>query len=250
MKTVKIDEIEIGSGIPKICIPIMGRSQEEVVAAAKQIPEEADLVELRLDYFTDCNENEAVEALLREVQVWIKKPLLVTVRTQKEGGMYDICGDNYHTLLKVLIAMGGFAMLDIEYHQGMPNLQQYVEMAHQKDIRVIMSFHDFDKTPEAHHMTELLKEMEQEQADIAKIAVMPRSKRDVLELMKVTCEASELLEIPVVTMSMGAEGMVSRMTGEIFGSSITFGCHGAASAPGQVESGSLHDILQLIHDCI
>ena len=84
--------------------------------------------------------------------------------------------------------------------------------------------------------------------DVAKIAVMPQSEADVLTLLDATREMKEKhTDSPVITMSMGAKGVISRMTGEIFGSSLTFAMLGKASDPGQVPLEELKDILQKIH---
>ena len=88
--------------------------------------------------------------------------------------------------------------------------------------------------------------MEQLGADIAKIAVMPRRPEDVAVLLGVTSEAVEMMSCPVMTMSMGGQGVISRMAGQIFGSAVTFGTVGQASAPGQIPLDRLKEILTLI----
>ena len=77
--------------------------------------------------------------------------------------------------------------------------------------------------------------MQQAGADLPKLAVMPQSRADVLELLAATAEMTDHHpETPVITMSMGALGAVSRLCGEAFGSAMTFANPGTASAPGQV----------------
>ena len=82
-------------------------------------------------------------------------------------------------------------------------------------------------------------------ADIAKIAMMPKNMSDVYRVMAVTSDIN--LDIPVISMSMGKMGMISRIAGELYGSSVTFGCAHAASAPGQLNASDLSDILGIIH---
>ena len=94
----------------------------------------------------------------------------------------------------------------------------------------------------------LLEQMQQGGADVAKLAVMPQTPEDVVRLLKVTNDMKQKYPtLPVVTMSMGALGVVSRMAGEIFGSCITFGAVGEISAPGQIQANKLEDILEIIH---
>ena len=85
---------------------------------------------------------------------------------------------------------------------------------------------------------------------MAKIAVMPHSKKDVLTLLAATAEASERLTVPVITMSMGGQGLVSRLSGEVFGSCLTFGALRSASAPGQIDAEDLKRVLEVIHQAL
>mgnify|MGYP000529625487 CR=1 FL=1 len=72
-------------------------------------------------------------------------------------------------------------------------------------------------------------------ADIPKIAVMPTCKQDVITLLSATLEMSEkYADRPIITMSMAGTGVISRLTGETFGSALTFGAASKASAPGQI----------------
>ncbi len=82
-------------------------------------------------------------------------------------------------------------------------------------------------------------------ADLPKLAVMPNSPRDVLRLMDATLLAYERLG-PVVTMSMGPLGQLSRVAGGLTGSCMTFGAGTEASAPGQLPAERLCEILQAL----
>ena len=89
--------------------------------------------------------------------------------------------------------------------------------------------------------------MERAGADIAKIAVMPQKAEDVLELLSATLKAVQSMSCPVITMSMGKSGMISRVCGEIFGSSVTFGSMHTSSAPGQIDIEALRQMLAVLH---
>ncbi|MEI3140096.1 MAG: type I 3-dehydroquinate dehydratase [Lachnospiraceae bacterium] len=84
--------------------------------------------------------------------------------------------------------------------------------------------------------------------DVAKMAVMPQSEKDVRMLLEATAEMKEQHpQTPVITMSMGKMGVLSRMAGELFGSALTFGTVGQASAPGQIPVKELRKILEMLH---
>lgn len=75
--------------------------------------------------------------------------------------------------------------------------------------------------------------MQDMNADIPKIAVMPQNRKDVLTLLAATEEmATNYADRPIITMSMAGTGVISRLCGEVFGSSMTFGAAKKASAPG------------------
>ena len=68
----------------------------------------------------------------------------------------------------------------------------------------------------------------------------------MLTLLAATMERRAAAERPLITMSMGALGTVSRLCGELTGSCLTFGSLSQASAPGQVPAGQLAEILTLL----
>ena len=113
--------------------------------------------------------------------------------------------------------------------------------------KVIFSNHDFDKTPSKDTIVERLRKMQDFGADVAKIAVMPTCTEDVLTLLSATRQMTEeFATIPVVTMSMGQLGAISRICGSTFGSAITFGALEQASAPGQISVNKLYDTLHTL----
>lgn len=121
-----------------------------------------------------------------------------------------------------------------------------VEAAHENNVKVVASNHDFEKTPKKEEILMRLCKMQEMEADIVKIAVMPKTERDVLVLLDATLAMKELhRNTPVVTMAMGKKGLISRLVGQMFGSAITFGSVGAASAPGQIPAEALRTLLQV-----
>jgi 3-dehydroquinate dehydratase-1 len=84
--------------------------------------------------------------------------------------------------------------------------------------------------------------------DMVKLAVMPQSFSDVLSLMEASRNfADQNPMMPVISISMGEEGLLSRIAGEMTGSVITFGTEKEVSAPGQIPRKDLEEILRLIH---
>ena len=225
--------IELHAEAPKIIVPLFARTLPELTAqaAAAQRADAADLVELRLDPLP----RQDWPTALAQVRAAITKPLIVTIRTAREGGEVDLTPTEYGEACQALLAQGSADALDIEWLADKTLTEELRDAAHRAGVSALFSEHHFGSTPDTGVMTDTLVGMLDLGADIAKLAVMPRSRADVLELLAATAEMTELHpETPVITMSMGALGGVSRLCGEAFGSAMTFANPGTASAPGQV----------------
>ena len=250
MNTVKVRNIEIGAGIPKICVPIVGVTREEILAAAENIKStKADVVEWRVDWYEeifDFTKTEATMQALREVLG--EMPILFTFRTSKEGGEKAIETEAYVELNQNAAKTGLVDLVDVEAFTGDDAVKAVVDIAHENGVKVIASNHDFHKTPEKEEIVSRLRKMQELGADIPKIAVMPQNKKDVLTLLAATEEmVSEYADRPIITMSMSGTGVISRLCGEVFGSALTFGAVGKVSAPGQMGIEDLTTVLGLLH---
>ena len=250
MNTVQVRNIEIGAGIPKICVPIVGVTREEILAAAENIKStKADVVEWRVDWYEnifDFTKTEATMQALREVLG--EMPILFTFRTSKEGGEKAIETEAYVELNQNAAKTGLVDLVDVEAFTGDDVVKVVVEIAHENGVKVIASNHDFHKTPAKEEIVSRLRKMQDLGADIPKIAVMPQNKKDVLTLLAATEEmAREYADRPIITMSMSGTGVISRLCGEVFGSALTFGAVGKVSAPGQMRIEDLTTVLGLLH---
>lgn len=250
MNTVKVRNIEIGAGIPKICVPIVGVTREEILAAAENIKStKADVVEWRVDWYEDIFDFTKTEATMQALrEVLGEMPILFTFRTSKEGGEKAIETGDYVKLNQNAAKTGLIDLVDVEAFTGDEAVKAVVETAHANGVKVIASNHDFHKTPEKEEIVSRLRKMQELGADIPKIAVMPQNKKDVLTLLAATEEmVSEYADRPIITMSMSGTGVISRLCGEVFGSALTFGAVGKVSAPGQMGIEDLTTVLGLLH---
>lgn len=249
MNTVKIRDIEIGAGAPKIIVPIVGITKEDIIEEAKtfdSIP--VDVVEWRADWFEGVFDFAKVEDVLKDLRTVLGNiPLLMTFRTSKEGGEKAIEPDAYAELNIKAAQTGYVDLVDVEIFTGDEIVKKIIDGAHAAGVKVIASNHDFFKTPAKADIIYRLRKMQDMNADIPKIAVMPQSSKDVLTLLTVTESWRETGKTPVITMSMAGKGLISRLCGEIFGSAVTFGAAGKSSAPGQIDAEELRRILEIIH---
>ncbi|MGV3009857.1 type I 3-dehydroquinate dehydratase [Streptococcus thoraltensis] len=247
MSVVTIGNVKIGQGRPKIIVPIVGKTEAEILKAAEEAKTlDCDLVEWRIDWYENVTKENEVATLSKKVKEAIQKPLLVTFRSFKEGGELEISDDVYVSIYQDILTNGQLDLLDVELFMPENYVTQLIDLAHEKGVKIVMCNHDFDATPEKEEIIKRLVTMSNKGADICKIAVMPQSNLDVITLLDATREAKLKIDQPLITMSMGALGMVSRVSGEAFGSAATFGAAKKASAPGQVPVGELRQILNTL----
>ena len=274
-RVIKVRNLELGSGRPKICIPVTAANREELAAQVERILDSpCDMVEWRAAFFeragcetgdTDVAAKDtdgavkngdvaakdtdgAVKTAASSVS-WILEPLaflrerlgekalLFTFRTKEEGGECSISLDEYRRLNEAAAASGLADLIDVELNRGEELLQGLAAFAHQKGCLVVGSFHDFFGTPSGETLTELLRRMQSLGADVTKAAVMPCTDRDVMTLLDASLAMKEqYADRPYITMSMGARGGISRLCGMLTGSALTFATAGASSAPGQMNA--------------
>ena len=249
MNPVKVRNVEIGTGIPKIFVPIVGVTKEEIIEAAEKIKTTAaDVVEWRVDWYEDIFDFGKTEDTMKALRETLgDMPILFTFRTSKEGGEKAIETEAYVELNQKAARTGLIDLVDVEAFTGDDAVKAVVETAHGCGVKVVASNHDFHKTPSQEEIVLRLRKMQDLGADIPKIAVMPQNKKDVLTLLAATEEmAEEYADRPIITMSMSGTGVISRLCGEVFGSALTFGAVGKASAPGQMGAEDLRTVLTLL----
>lgn len=247
--TVKVKNIEIGSSIPKICVSITGRNAIEILEQAEEIKKNpVDIAEWRVDFYQDVFETEKViDTLGKLANVLMDCPILFTFRRKEEGGEKAISIEDYKDLNLKAIESGLTDLVDVELFTGDELVMEVVEAAHKNNVKVVISNHDFAKTPQQEELVKRLCKMQELGGDLPKIAVMPQSERDVLVLLSAAEEFNrEYADRPFITISMSKTGLVSRLAGGVFGSAMTFGAVGEASAPGQIEAGKLKKVLELL----
>lgn len=250
MNIVQVKNICFGEGIPKICVSIIGTTKDEIIEQAKNLKEDSvDVIEWRADWFHGVFRWNEVQEILEELHDILEEiPLIFTFRTKEEGGEKSIAAKDYKTLLEQVAESQLVDLIDVELFQGKELVCKVIEYAHRYNVKVIVSNHDFAKTPSKEEMLNRLCQMQEYGGDLLKIAVMPQSKKDVLTLLETTVEMQETKATqPLITMSMAKQGVISRLCGEMFGSVMTFGAGENVSAVGQVKIQKLRTILNELH---
>ncbi|WP_375141597.1 type I 3-dehydroquinate dehydratase [Bacillus sp. EB600] len=251
VKPVIINGVTIGDSIPKVCVPMVGETVSALIEEAAFLNTiDLDVVEWRVDFFEDLEKVDAVKAALTKIRTILReKPLIFTLRSAKEGGNKQVSEEYYLELNKAVTETGLVDIIDVELFSNENDIKTLIETAHANNTFVIISNHDFAKTPPKDEIVSRLCKEQDLGGDILKIAVMPIHSADVLTLLDATNTMKErFAERPMITMAMGGKGVISRLAGEVFGSALTFGAAKKASAPGQIAAAELRSILTVLHE--
>lgn len=254
-RPIRIRGVEIGAGRAKTIVSLIEATPEATLSRARLLGSmaEVDVVEYRIDFLDAALDPQAVAATVPAVAGAINgKPLVVTFRTRAEGGQKAITPALYAAVYQAVLDSGAGDMIDIEAALlSDPAVARIKAAIQAKGRAVILSHHDFATTPPVETMVALLRQQQAAGADICKLAVMPHDAGDLLRLLEATWTMHrDHGDRPLVTMAMGGIGAVSRLTGEAFGSALSFGALGTPSAPGQIKVSQLRDVLGIIHDTI
>lgn len=246
---LQVKKLQIGEGAPKICVPITGVSREEILEQSRNIARSGpDLVEWRCDYYRDILKEGCALCMLELLSDIFKEiPILFTFRSSTEGGNCEISPETYEALNLAAADQGIADLIDVEAYRDGLDAKGLIKKLHQRGGKVVASNHHFDATPSVEDMVKLMKGMEEMDGDILKLAVMPKEPEDVCNLLLATSRVSAATPRPVVTMSMGKLGTLSRISGGTFGSAITFASVGEPSAPGQISLYEMRRLFTLLH---
>lgn len=223
---VRIGSLELSKSI----VASIGNSPVESAIKAKKLG--ADILELRIDLM-DVGANKTLQKLKK-----LGLPLIITNRMKQEGGAWE--GSEDERIQKLLSLLPFADAVDIELCAE--KRDDVVKKAKSTEKKVIISTHDFQKTPRYDVMMGIINESFEAGADIAKLAVMPGSLEDVLRLLEITLHSKRA----VCTIAMGNIGRHSRVIAPVYGSVMTYGYADKPTAPGQLKVDELKSMLNIL----
>lgn len=247
-KVMRVKNRTFGSGKPIICISVMDSKKDDIINEIQRLVDrKADMIEWRVDAFGGVNSPNAVRDVLQEVAPMITDTVFVfTFRSKEQGGECSLTSEEVYDLHQIAAESKVVDFIDVEYFYT-EDADVEIYNLQKMGTKVITSHHDFHETPSSDVLFMLLEQMKHSNADIVKMAMMPQTTEDVLRLLEETNHFHKRYpHQPLITMSMGKLGMVSRICGETFGSCVTFGAGKNASAPGQIPMYDLKQILDVL----
>lgn len=239
----------LGGEKPLVCIPLVASDEQgfkhEVEKIVKLSP---DIIEWRVDYYDGACDIERVKKALEFLRANAGEiPIIFTFRSHLEGGFKQVEDSVRYDIVKQVIATGKIDVVDIELISGEANIRDIKDSAQKNGVTLILSYHNFKETPSVDFLLDKIRQQVLSGADIAKIAVMPKNEEDVLNLLIATLRARmEMPAPPIITMSMGGLGVITRVAGWLFGSDLTFAVGDKASAPGQIPISELRLGMQIL----
>ena len=254
VKPITLHGTPLAGGVtPVICTPLVGRTRDEVLAeAASVLTKQPDVIEWRADFFAALDDTRLVIEAARALKVAANgAPILFTRRASTEGGeRVALSEPGVVQLYEAVCAARCVDLVDYELSNPGEAFERVRAVSRRHEIAMIGSYHNFQSTPTREALVGKFRDAQERGADIGKVAVMPTSPADVLTLLGATLEASASLDIPLISMSMGGYGSVTRMIGGVFGSALTFGVGKSSSAPGQIPIEELRTVLATVHRSI
>lgn len=237
------------SQLPLVCTPLVGATPNQLLAElATVLAKKPDMLEWRVDFFRDIANSAEVVRMAHAIKAAAGPlPLLFTRRSIREGGepialTEDEVVDLYETVCQAQCA----DLIDFEMGNDANHIARLRQVSRTHHLQLVLSFHNFSATPSQPELAARFEMAQQLGADVAKIAVMPQHLDDVLTLLSATLQASQTLPIPVVSMSMGPYGSLTRLFGFAFGSALSFAVGASSSAPGQVPIEDLQTVLAIV----
>ena len=240
---------KLGGETPLLCTPLVGRTRKRVLAEATAvIAQKPDMIEWRVDFFDAIADTAAVIETARALRGIVgKRPVIFTRRSEADGGEPIAIDDDAVVELYAAVAATRLVeFVDFELGKDPGLVRRVRESTREHDVRLILSYHNVSYTPGFDYLVDRFLEAERLGADVAMVQVTPRGRADVLRLLAATAEADERARIPLISMSIGPLGSVSRMVGGLFGSWLSFAVGESASAPGQIPIGDLVTVYDII----
>src|SRR5690606_32226539 len=135
--------------VPLICVPVTAKTKEELEEQLEVVVEKApDLIEWRADFFEKLDDTELVIEAIHDIKEKTAVPLLFTIRSEKEGGeAISLTEAEKVELINVIAEKTNIDFIDYEVKNDRAHVEKVRDMTKKNDVGLILSFHDFTKTP-------------------------------------------------------------------------------------------------------
>lgn len=232
----------------RVCVPIGARRADELLALVRRAAEDADMIEVRLD-FLEAAELERALDILNALFEATPLPLLFTLRSEEEGGRCALDASARAKFWEGFARRLGevkreapvFADLELALLESRPELMRSAVF---ERCAVVCSFHDFEGVPA--DLAQIYERMKRTPARVLKVAARAGEITDCVEVFKLL-ERARAEGRELIAVAMGEAGMLTRVLGPSRGAFLTFGATGeaGATAPGQTSAAALRHLYRV-----
>lgn len=216
----------------KTCVSVAEETPKSLARVLKKALSKSDLAEIRFDFLAPSDVPIALEMTKNSL-----KKTVCTLRPKSEGGRFSGTERERASILKMIAEYDPY-MLDIEFNtiQRNKKLSEYVKKT---KTRILVSWHDFEKTPKTSTLLKRLDRMKTVSNNV-KIVTSAKTVTDASYVLSLYAKSRR---INLVAFAMGTQGRISRILCLYLGSPFTYVSLGKAVAPGQF---SLNEIKKII----
>lgn len=219
----------------KICAVVLGENLAEFLVQLTTAQRDADIVELRLDYIKDIN-LETVKLIKEKTH----KSAIICCRSSNHGGKFQGSIEEQQAILQAANDLR-FDFIDVDLA-----IATTIKIKN-KLSKIILSHHDFEKTPSLQELTQLALKMQHHNPDILKFAVFTRNDADVQLVL--TFLLDKMPQQEMIAIGMGEAGKITRVLSPLLGGYLTFAAvNGSPSAPGQIDIKTMKELYRKIND--
>ena len=215
-----------------VCGSIIEKSIQDTIKCVENTNTDyVDYLELRIDGIKNITSRQTTQ-LIEKIRDITKTPLILTNRTQKEGGLYSMDDQKRTGILKDNAHL--VEITDIELSTDEKLTEQIIKKAN----KTIISYHNFSKTPDKKYPENIINQAS-DIGDIPKIATKPHNMQDTQKILELQLKYDNLVAI-----SMDDIGSYTRITGPILGAPITYASIKQQTAPGQLDIKTTNRIIK------
>lgn len=211
--------------LSKICVSIAARNIEQLKMQINQaFSFGADYVEIRFDFLNLSDMNEALS-----IANQVNRKAVYTLRSPEQGGQFKgNTSERIACLEKLSCSMPMLLDVELDTIKSNDNLAHYLG---EQNASLLISWHDFEKTPSNAQLTRTLYEMRKYSQNV-KIVTTAQKTEDSLSLLELY---ENSLGLNLIAFAMGEAGVISRLLCVIIGSApFTYASLEKAISPGQL----------------
>jgi 3-dehydroquinate dehydratase-1 len=210
-----------------ICASISEKNVEKCIESLGRV----DMAEIRIDL--SGLKNDEIKRVFSS-----GKKLIATCRPGK------INDEDRKDMLKIAVESGA-TYVDIEYEAPPEFKNDLIDFAHKHECDVIISYHNYDRTPELEELEKIVNDIYAQGADLAKIATHVNMNRDNSKILSLYKAPGRL-----VAVGMGDLGRISRVVAPFLGAEFTYASlnDSSTTAPGQISYEKLNQFIRDIQE--